>query len=394
MKRRLAILTTHPIQYQIPWFRHLAAQDGWETHVLFGMKSGAEDYVDREFGKKIAWDLSMLEGYSYEFLKNVSRCQSLDRYAGIDTPSVEQRLADGRFDAVLALGWQTKSYWQGFAAAHRLGLPLLLRGESNLLAPRPLWKRWARQVCLRRLFARTHGCLAIGTWNRIFYEAHGVPPSKIRNAPYFVDNERFRAGADRREAIREEIGADAEDFIFLFSGKLVARKRPQDLLEAWKLLPDASRKRSHVIFVGEGEQRAKLRDRASADRSRVHFPGFINQTELPGWYAAADALVLPSDYGETWGLCVNEAMASGTRAVVSDRVGCAPDLIRPGVTGEIFPCGDLLFLRGCLQRYVQDADWVRHPNQRAAVQQHIEKFSMANATIALREGLDSLGKNA
>ena len=71
----------------------------------------------------------------------------------------------------------------------------------------------------------------------------------------------------------------------------------------------------------------------------VRMLGFVNQSELPGIYASADVLVVPSDFRETWGLVVNEAMACGTPAVVSVAVGCAPDLIMEGLTGAIFPCG-------------------------------------------------------
>ncbi len=85
----------------------------------------------------------------------------------------------------------------------------------------------------------------------------------------------------------------------------------------------------------------------------LHVAGFQNQTELPAWYAAADVLVLPSDGGETWGLVVNEALACGTPAVVSDAVGCAPDLALdrdPGRTGAVFAVGDPAALADAVER--------------------------------------------
>jgi glycosyltransferase involved in cell wall biosynthesis len=287
---------------------------------------------------------------------------------------------------VLALGWHTYSFWQGFRAARSAGLPLVLRGESNLLGPRPVWKTLARRCLLKRVFRDAHAFLAIGSLNRKFYEAHGVPEEKIFEAPYFVDNERFASGIPKREETRRTLGLGADEFAFLFSGKLVSRKRPLDLLEAWSRLPPASREASRVVFAGDGELRTRLEERASAfPAGRVRCLGFRNQTELPDIYAAADAIVLPSDYGETWGLSVNEGMAAGARAIVSDRAGCAPDLVAGGVTGEVFACGNLAYLRGILQRLVQDRAWAKDGRQRQAVRDHVCQFSMERASAALRD---------
>jgi len=111
-----------------------------------------------------------------------------------------------------------------------------------------------------------------------------------------------------------------------------------DLLEAAAKVPEA-----RVVLVGDGPLRGELEARAEkADlNGRVEFAGFKNQTELPAYLGGADWLVLPSDRGETWGLVVNEAMACGTPAIVSDACGCVPDLIEPGVTGWSHACGNI-----------------------------------------------------
>ena len=106
-----------------------------------------------------------------------------------------------------------------------------------------------------------------------------------------------------------------------------------------------------VVLVGSGELEDALREAATSELEvPVHFAGFKNQSELPQYYVGADLLVLPSDGGETWGLVVNEAMACGLPAVVSDAVGCAPDLIDAGETGEVFPMGDIEALADALER--------------------------------------------
>ena len=76
----------------------------------------------------------------------------------------------------------------------------------------------------------------------------------------------------------------------------------------------------------------------------------MNQSQLGRIYAVADCLVLPSDWGETWGLVVNEALATGLPCVVSDRVGAAPDLVVPGASGDIFRMADIAGLAAALER--------------------------------------------
>jgi glycosyltransferase involved in cell wall biosynthesis len=88
---------------------------------------------------------------------------------------------------------------------------------------------------------------------------------------------------------------------------------------------------------------------AARSRTRTTWAGFLNQHDIGRAYAAADCLVLPSQ-SESWGLVVNEAMATGLPAVVSDATGCAPDLITPGETGETYPCGDVDRLAAALDR--------------------------------------------
>jgi glycosyltransferase involved in cell wall biosynthesis len=98
--------------------------------------------------------------------------------------------------------------------------------------------------------------------------------------------------------------------------------------------------------------------------------GFVNQSELPSYYHAADILVLPSE-AEPWGLVVNEAMAAGVLPVVSDRVGSAPDLV-VGV-GEVYPCGDTARLADALRRALTLAS---NPDTRNRVRRHAARYCL------------------
>jgi glycosyltransferase involved in cell wall biosynthesis len=127
--------------------------------------------------------------------------------------------------------------------------------------------------------------------------------------------------------------------VVMFCGKLQPHKRPLDLAEAVAALPSPV----STLFVGDGPLAAELRSRLCAGHGAV--TGFVNQSELPALYRAADILVLPSS-DEPWGLVVNEAMAAGALPVVSDRVGAGPDLVHG--LGEVYPCGDVTRLTAAL----------------------------------------------
>jgi glycosyltransferase involved in cell wall biosynthesis len=336
-KVRLVAIAPHPIQYHAPLFRALAARPELEFEVAF-----LEILDDRRqghgFGVAFQWDVPVLEGYR-------SRVLPTRRFArGHWGRAVQPRecLRDLEPEVVLLTGWQTLPFVQLLSASQRMGIPALMRGESNTLKPRP----WMVDQLHGCLFRHVDAFLAIGRANRGLYEAHGIPSERLFDAPYFVDNEWFSAraatGRAKRAELRTRLGISQEATCFLYAGKFEPKKHPQDLLAALGLLvrtrPDL---KIHGLFVGDGVLAPALRARAAAEGLSVTFAGFVNQSEIPSYYAASDALVLPSDYGETWGLVVNEGMACGLPALVSDRVGCGPDLVQPGVTGERYAFGEI-----------------------------------------------------
>ena len=174
-----------------------------------------------------------------------------------------------------------------------------------------------------------------------FYRRLGVPEERLFPGPYCVENDRFarRASELGGRCCRERWRIPNDRVVYLFCGKVVDKKHPLELVQAFH---EATQRAGniHLLMVGDGDRRAECEAYAKQHRLPVTFAGFLNQTELPAAYAAADCLVLPSDNGETWGLVVNEAMACGRPAIVSDQVGCSLDLVRPGECGAIFPYGD------------------------------------------------------
>jgi glycosyltransferase involved in cell wall biosynthesis len=380
MKIKLVVVETHPIQYKAPLFRLLADQDDISLTVLYAMLPDATQQ-GAGFGVSFEWDQPLLDGYDYEVLDNRCKHPSVTRFGGCDTPDVRRVLERLQPDVVLVNGWVVKTCLQTVAACRRLGVPCMVRGEANLLRKRAWWKHILHRILLRRYTAY----LAIGSANRAFYRYHGCDDEKIFDVPYVVDNDYFTSAATQRMSsrgmLRKRWGIRADATVFLFAGKLVKKKHPEDVLSAFAMLPESSKSRAHVLYAGSGPMLNACRSIALQRELPVTFLGFMNQSALPDAYAVSDVLVLPSDTGETWGLVVNEAMASGLPAIVSRSVGCCQDLIHNGRTGYAFDVHDLSGLAECMDRYIREPQQVRLQGQNAMKQ--MEKFSMSEAVRGL-----------
>ncbi len=316
----LAILSTHPIQYQVPLWQALAR-----------LRSAAGSKPVSFWGWRLTEDLA-------------------------------PRLKASNAKALWIQGWHVAGYWQAAAMAGRARAQLWMRGESNDLKDTPLLKSVAKRLVLGRLFHRVDQFLYIGQANRRLYEKYGVPGSKLHFAPYAVDNDRFaRQAADlqsERAVIRRNWGIPEKAFCILFCGKFIAKKHPRAIIDVARALNQDQRiSRVHLLFVGSGELGSDLRNLCSvvynADSSHsvgmgnasrwnppASFAGFLNQRDISKAYVGADCLVLPSDHGETWGLVVNEALASGLPCVASIACGCTEDLIAPNWPQRTFKWDD------------------------------------------------------
>jgi glycosyltransferase involved in cell wall biosynthesis len=357
----LTILTTHPIQYQTPVWKALAKDGRVPFEVWYLSRHGVEPSLDCGFGKTFAWDIDGLSGYPHRFLdcgpqprpESFWNCRLREPLRG--------RLREAGATALWTQGWQVAAYWQAVHEARAAGIPIWLRAESNDLAPVPVWKRPLKRLILGQLFNRIDQFLYIGSANRRLYRHYGVPEARLHPAPYAVDNERFAAQAaalrPQRTALRRNWGIADDAFCILFCGKFVAKKRPMDVVKAAELLMQReARANLHLLFTGSGELGAALRgacqiaydcdasvatDPNAGGGIKASFAGFLNQTEISRAYVAADCLVLPSDHGETWGLVVNEALASGLPCLVSNACGCTEDLMAAVDPRLTFRCGDI-----------------------------------------------------
>jgi glycosyltransferase involved in cell wall biosynthesis len=348
---RIGFVSSHPVPYHVPTYRALAERDDVELEVLFMHDHGVGETFDAGFGRTVRFDVPLLEGYPHRFLRNISPVPALTS-AGMINPELPVAVARGRYDAVVLHGYTLVSTLAALLAPRSRRTRVLLRGESTLLHERSFLIRATKHVLLRALFTRVDHFLSIGTKSAEYFQAYGADPDRITPAPYTVDNAWFeeRSAAARRDpaAVRRKLGLPTDRVLFLFCSKVVAHKRPLDVLSAFLRARDAAP--CGLVYVGEGEQLAEVRRQVDCAGAQddVHFLGFRNQTELPEIYGACDVFVQASKR-EPWGMVVNEAMASGMAVVASDQVGSAYDLV--GDNGAMFRAGDVDGLAVLLRRW-------------------------------------------
>lgn len=379
--KKLAIITTHPIQYNAPLFRLLAQRRRIAVKVFYTWGQAKDAVYDARFGRVRQWDIPLLEGYEYEFVTNVARHPDSNRFWGVVNPRLLRRLQQEQFDALLVYRWSLWSHLR-LMQTRPGGMQLLFRGDS-VWNSGGLLKEVFRQWLLRFVYRKVNTALYVGARNKTYYEKAGLQPGQLVYAPHAVENTRFAAAAAEREeaARKKRSGLQLPDdaVVFLYAGKFYAVKQLDLLIHAFRQLPG---NHFRLLLVGNGEQEQDLRQQAAGD-DRILFLPFANQSEMPVVYRMSDVFVLPSK-SETWGLAVNEAMACGRPAIVSDACGCAPELIIPGTTGFVFASGNEGNL---LQQLQACADKSRLRQMGVHALQHIQQFSLERVAAAIEEAV-------
>jgi len=336
--KKIAIIVTHPIQYYTPVFKLITERDNGVTLKVFftwGKKS-LEAKFDPGFKKTVAWDIPLLDGYQYEFLENTSSKPGSHHYRGINNPDGRRRICEFNPDVILIYGWAYQSHF-GLLHYFKGRIPIWFRGDSTLLNEKPGWKKKLRTLFLKYIYKHIDKAFYVGTANKMYFLKHKVAESDLIFAPHAIDNNRF--GEDRSveaQNLRKEIGVSNDAILLLYAGKFEPVKNPLLLLQAFK---DLNIKNVHLLFVGNGELEDSLKRSSCTGATRIHFMDFQNQSYMPVVYQACDLFCLPSK-SETWGLAVNEVMAAGKAIIVSDKVGCAVDLVKDS-NGSIFKSEDI-----------------------------------------------------
>jgi len=394
---KLAYLVSHPIQYQAPLLRRVAEEEDIDLTVFFGSDFSLRGYRDKGFGVALKWDVPLVEGYKHEFLPvlrdNATVTPTRPLNYGIFS-RLKGRHRERPFDALWVHGYASVNSIEAMLAAKALGIPVLLRAESSLIdRPRSPVKLLAKELFFRTIKELVSGVLYIGTHNKAYWRHYLGDEFPSWPLPYAVDNDYFQGRSleakSGRAALLAELNLEASRPVILFASKLQTRKHCMDLLEAYLALftsnSSAVTTRPYLVIVGDGEERSALERRAAESGSdSIRFCGFRNQSELPRFFDIATVFVLPSRH-EPWGLIVNEVMNAARPIIVSDDVGCQPDLVTDGVEGYVFPVRDVQALSNALLKIVEDPEAASAMGQRALAR--VRRWNYEEDVRGLRQAL-------
>lgn len=396
-RTRLAVVASHPIQYYAPYYRALVRQGDLQVCAFFASRIGVDKMLDPDMGVEIEWKMDLLGGYEHKFLPRAERIKTTGPLK-INNPGIGAALEQFEPDVVLLHGYAQMTMLKALLWCRRKGIPILMISDSSLHTGTGAIVRGLKSAILPIIFRQFGAFLCIGDANARYFETYGVPSARRFRVPNMVD-ESFWVCRERREAaratMRAELGLDEDDLAVLFVGKLMARKRPGDLLAALERLPELppTPKRIKLLFAGDGELRAELEAAAARHKLPVHFLGFINIDTLPRYYCAADVLAHPAEI-ETFGVIVIEAAILGLPLVLSEKVGAvgASSVARPEENALIHACGDVETLCRLLARLAGEPETLARLAE-ASLRISIEHDGHASVTGTLAAIEFCLGKN-
>jgi len=396
-KIRLAYLVSHPIQYQAPLLRRIAQEPDIDLTVFFGSDFSLRAYQDEGFGVDVKWDVPLLDGYRHQFLPVIRD----DGTQTVTTPlnygiysALRGDASEPGFDLLWVHGYAMVNALHGMLAAKALGIPVLVRADMWLRdRPRSGPKLLLKKMFFQFLKNTVDGILAVGTLNAEYWQHYLGDEVPLFLMPYAVDNayfqQRSREAVATRDELRQELGLEAGRPVILFASKLQQRKHCSDLVDAYAmLLKDGKTPLPYLVIVGDGEERAALEQKARTNGlTDIRFCGFRNQSELPRFFDIASVFVLPARH-EPWGLIVNEVMNAGRAVIITDDIGCQPDLVTNGIEGYVYPVRDVEALANALRRVLATPETAETMGKNALMK--ISTWSFEEDVAALRKAIAQL----
>ena len=346
-KHRLAIIHTHPIQYNSTWFIKL--NQIFDVKVFYTWKQTHKGYWDKKFKRYIKWDIPLTQNYEFEFVSNISPKPSPNTMWGIINPRLISKIRNFNPDFILIYGWKNLSHLIAMIYFYKK-ITILFRGDSTLLDNKNSIKSQLRHTILKWVYKHIDYALYVGRENKKYFIANGLSSNQLIFVPHAVNNEFFLSAEEEYEnqakQWRANLGLTKNNLTFLYAGKFEPKKNIDTLIKAFLKDPNQNHR---LILVGNGQEEKRLKSMASTDK-RIIFLPFQNQSVMPIVYRLGHIFILPTSYNETWGLSVNEAMACGKAIIVSNKVGCSTDLVKPNINGFVFTYDDYTMLSELLQK--------------------------------------------
>lgn len=359
--KKIAFVIGNPTPDHAPLFREFTeTSKELDLTVYFCSDFGVHKAeYEEDFKAEIKWDVPLLEGYKYKFLKNFSPIPSPRTFFGLMNFGIVSELMCHKYDAVLVNGYASFTHWLAIFGALMSRTPIIFRGEADLMNPRGFFTRISKRILLVPLFKLINAFMWSSTKNKEYYMHYGVSPEKLFFFPCAVDNayweKRIEEYKGSKDDLKNKFGIPKDRSVILFVGKLSALKHPMDILRAHETLLK-EKINSSLVFVGDGSEMPKLKEYvAKQNLKNIFFAGFKNQSELSPYYAIADTLVFASEWDRS-PKSMNEAMNFGVAIVACDRVGTAPDLIEEGKNGFVYPFGNQSALVESLKKTVVSSE--------------------------------------
>ena len=383
---KLAIITTHPVQYNAPLFRLLTERKKINIKVFYTWsqtESGVK--FDPGFGKTIEWDIPVLDGYAFSFVENISEKPGSHHYKGINNPTLIKEIQEWNADSLLVYGWNFKSNLKAIRF-FKNKIPVLFRGDSTLLDEKQGLKKIIRRTVLKYIYSFVDIAMYAGVANKAYFIAHGFREKQLVFMPHAIDNKRFAANEENLLAgktLKQKLHIPDNALVFLFAGKLDENKNAGLLIDAFN---DCNDEESYLLIVGNGSQEENLKNRHKGNKN-IGFLDFQNQQQMPALYSASDVFVLPSN-SETWGLAVNEAMAAGKAIILSDACGASYDLVKNMENGFAFKKNNKVSLKACLQYFINHKNKAEVMGQNSLLK--IKGYSYCTDCIALESAVAAI----
>jgi glycosyltransferase involved in cell wall biosynthesis len=336
-------------------FKFLAESGKFKIKVFYTWGEKSLNVYDPGFDKQRLWDIDLLSGYEYVFVRNISTDPGSHQHNGIINPDIIEKINVFNPDALIIYGWNFNAHLK-LMRYFKNKVPILFRGDSTLLDEKKGFsvKRFLRQQYLKWVYSHVDIALSPGTASDAYFKFVGLNQNQIIRAVHAVENDRFALSFREKRGISE----CGKPITFLFAGKFESKKNPLLLIKAFIKLY-ATNNHIHLVLVGDGVLKDdiinELKQLSNLGQHSFTILPFQNQSQMPFIYQKGDIFVLPSQGpSETWGLAINESMAAGCAVIASDKCGGAKELIEEGKNGYIFESNNEEDLVMKMQKILKD----------------------------------------
>ncbi|MFZ3437487.1 glycosyltransferase family 4 protein [Vibrio harveyi] len=344
MNYKVSWLVLWPVYYHVPIYREINRLENIELEVLYCDDTGIKPYFEKEMGvMRDHNEFDLLSEYNFKILKNWVKHNNDKGFFTLFNPSIVSEIINKKPDAIMIQGYDSLTHILAMLTAKVMGVKVICRGEAVLRGneERKSIRNFIKTKFLRIWVSLCDAIMYSCKGNKQYWTFYGAREKELFEIPCAVDNDYYSAEYEkylpRKLHIKQDLGIDKDDFVVIFSARFTNRKRPFDLL---KSVGEIDSSKITILFVGDGDERAKMEEYAEENNIKAVFVGFKNQEEITKYYSIADLYVVISDYDPS-PKAMNEAMNFSLPIIVTENVGTSKDLVVDNYNGFIVHVGDI-----------------------------------------------------